>query len=294
MAKPKVGTLVQFNRGAGPEWGIVASHGDGEEDKVVPVSPSAEPSKFNPDGASGGGGTVAMTWDAVIGNTASLQLTSGTHTSGDCTKFDASGNLVDAGAACSTAAGTVTSITFQSGLAATAANPITASGFAGLASTSNNTALCNNSGATAVPTSADCVITGTGSMPLASGALMSGLSLTSQGNGVALYIQSGAGETGLYSNGILSSTGTINIDNGNMQQISFSSTASIGFSTPTHPGKTLLLIKEPGTGYVYTVTGCKWAGGSTITFSSTASAIDVISIAYDGTNYYCMGGAAFQ
>jgi hypothetical protein len=57
MAKPAVGTLVKFNRGAGPEWGIVATHGDGEEDKVVPVSPGAEPSKFNPDGSGGGGGT---------------------------------------------------------------------------------------------------------------------------------------------------------------------------------------------------------------------------------------------
>jgi hypothetical protein len=57
MAKPAVGKLVKFNRGDGPEWGLVAEHGDGEDDRVVPLGKGAEPVKFNPDGAGGGGST---------------------------------------------------------------------------------------------------------------------------------------------------------------------------------------------------------------------------------------------
>ncbi len=60
MAKPAVGEIVKLNRGDGPEWGIVVAYGDGEEDRVVPLG-GAEPVKFNPDGASGGGGTY---WEA--------------------------------------------------------------------------------------------------------------------------------------------------------------------------------------------------------------------------------------
>lgn len=57
MAKPAVGKVVKLNRGDGPEYGIVVGHGDGEDDLVVPIGKGAESVKFNPDGASGGGGT---------------------------------------------------------------------------------------------------------------------------------------------------------------------------------------------------------------------------------------------
>ena len=63
--------------------------------------------------------------------------------------------------------GTVTSITAASGLTATASNPITASGTISLASISNNAALCNNSGGSAAPTTANCTVTGTGNLVLA-------------------------------------------------------------------------------------------------------------------------------
>lgn len=52
-----------------------------------------------------------FTSGTISGNTSKFGTTSGTLTSGDCVKIDASGNLVDAGAACGTGgAGTVTSV----------------------------------------------------------------------------------------------------------------------------------------------------------------------------------------
>ncbi len=53
--KPPVGSVVKFNRGDGPEWGLVVDHGDGEEDYVVPLGKGADPSKFSASGDGGGG-----------------------------------------------------------------------------------------------------------------------------------------------------------------------------------------------------------------------------------------------
>lgn len=49
---------------------------------------------------SGGGGSSAMTYGSRSGNTTVFGTTSGTLTSGNCAEFDASGNIVDSGAAC--------------------------------------------------------------------------------------------------------------------------------------------------------------------------------------------------
>jgi len=54
---------------------------------------------------SGGGGSTAMTWGARSGSTTTFGTTSGTLTNGHCVSIDASGNLVDAGGACTTGGG---------------------------------------------------------------------------------------------------------------------------------------------------------------------------------------------
>lgn len=51
---------------------------------------------------SKGGGSTPMAWGSLSGNTSTFGTTSGTLTSTHCVKIDASGNLVDAGAACGT------------------------------------------------------------------------------------------------------------------------------------------------------------------------------------------------
>lgn len=58
---------------------------------------------------SGGGGTTAMSWGSLSGNTTSFATTNGALTNGHCVSIDASGNFQDAGAACATGSGTVAS-----------------------------------------------------------------------------------------------------------------------------------------------------------------------------------------
>ena len=70
----------------------------------------------------------------------------------------------------STNAGTVTSVATNNGLTG---GPITAAGTVGLAAIANNAALCNNSGGSAVPTSANCTVTGTGNVVLANSPVFS-------------------------------------------------------------------------------------------------------------------------
>lgn len=58
---------------------------------------------------SGGGGTTAMSWGALSGNTSNFATVNGALTSGHCVSIDASGNIQDSGSACATGSGTVNS-----------------------------------------------------------------------------------------------------------------------------------------------------------------------------------------
>lgn len=108
-----------------------------------------------------------------------------------------------------------------------------------------------------------------------------------------MYVSAGWVETAPYTANT-STSYAINIDNGPLQIITVTGAVAMTITAPTHDGSAKLIIKEDGTGHVYSITGCKWAGGAAITYSTAASKIDIVSIAYDGTNSYCMGGAAFN
>lgn len=90
----------------------------GSTSGAVSIKPQAAAGTYNfnlPIGAgsagdpllSGGGGTSPMTFGSLSGNTSIFATTNGVLTSGDCIKVDASGNLVDSGAACGTGAAIV-------------------------------------------------------------------------------------------------------------------------------------------------------------------------------------------
>lgn len=81
----------------------------GSSSGVVTMSASSGTYNFNlPTNAgssgapllSGGGSSTPMSYGSLSGNTSTFGTTSGTLTNGDCVKIDASGNLIDAGAAC--------------------------------------------------------------------------------------------------------------------------------------------------------------------------------------------------
>lgn len=56
---------------------------------------------------SGGGGATAMSWGSLSGNTSEFATVNGSLTNGHCATFDSSGNVIDAGFACSSGSGTV-------------------------------------------------------------------------------------------------------------------------------------------------------------------------------------------
>jgi hypothetical protein len=110
---------------------------------------------------------------------------------------------------------------------------------------------------------------------------------------MSLYLDTGAFEEAAYSNGNSGTSLAVNLDNGNLQKVTITGAVAITQTAPAHPGKYTLIITQDATGHVYSLSGVKWAGGTAPVYSTAANAIDIISIVYDGTNYYGMGGIAF-
>ncbi len=108
-----------------------------------------------------------------------------------------------------------------------------------------------------------------------------------------IYQSGGAAEEAVYSNGNSGTSLALNLDNGNLQSVTITGAVTITQATPTHPGKYTLIVTQDGTGHVYSLSGVKWAGGTAPAYSTAAGKIDVISLIYDGTNWYGAGGAAF-
>ena len=192
----------------------------------------------------------------------------------------------------STTTGTVTSVATNNGVTG---GTITTTGTIGLASVSNNSVLCNNSGGSAVPTAANCTTTGTGNAVMAATATLSGTTTVANVTGVGNdYLSGGYIETGAPYTANTSTSYALNIDNGPKQVITITGAVTITLATPTHSGSATFKLLQDGSGHVYSITGCKWAGGTAITYSTAANAYDIVSVWYDGTNSNCMGGAAFQ
>ena len=134
---------------------------------------------------------------------------------------------------------------------------------------------------------ADLVITGSGLVNVVEDTTPQlGGTLDAQGNEINNVILEDYKET-IYTGG--STTGTITPDvvNGNVQSITL--TGSITFNAFSNPeaGQTMtLIVKQPSSGGPYTLTSTMKFAGGTKTLSTAADAIDIISVVYDGTNYY--------
>lgn len=89
--------------------------------------------------------------------------------------------------------------------------------------------------------------------------------------------------------GTVGSTETLNWNNGNKQRATLDENLTFTFTDPVGPTNLVLFLKQDGAG-TNTVTwpaSVKWAGGTAPTISSGASAEDIISCYFNGTNYYC-------
>ena len=82
-------------------------------------------------------------------------------------------------------------------------------------------------------------------------------------------------------------TVAVNWNNGTTQTVTLGGNRTFTFSNPVAGMRYLLIVKQDGTGSrTVTWPTIKWRGGSPPTLTTTASKTDLITIIYDGTDYY--------
>jgi hypothetical protein len=106
------------------------------------------------------------------------------------------------------------------------------------------------------------------------------------------------GFTSEYDNGNSGSSYTINFNNGQKQRITLTAApCTLSFTAPTvGVGNFLIKIVQDGGGSK-TITWpatVKWPNGTAPTLSTAAGAIDIVSLYYDGTNYYSVASLNFS
>lgn len=91
----------------------------------------------------------------------------------------------------------------------------------------------------------------------------------------------------IYTSGTTTGTITPDVQNGNVQAITLTGSITLNaFNNPVSGQSLSLIVKQPSSGGPYTLTSSMKFAGGTKTLSTTADAIDVISIVYDGTDYF--------
>jgi hypothetical protein len=100
--------------------------------------------------------------------------------------------------------------------------------------------------------------------------------------------------SGLYSNGNSGSTPTVNWANGDRQTITISAATTISFSGAVAGQILTLILVENGTGnYTIALPSMKWPYGAAGTFTTTPSAINTLTVLYDGTNYLAQSASGY-
>ncbi len=109
--------------------------------------------------------------------------------------------------------------------------------------------------------------------------------------GASLAKLSGAAFTGAYTSAKYALTDgatiAITFSNSNVQSVTLGGNRTITFAGAVSGGRYLLLLKQDATGSrTITWPTVKWAGGTTPTLTTTANKTDLITIIYDGTDYF--------
>lgn len=102
----------------------------------------------------------------------------------------------------------------------------------------------------------------------------------------------GITEGAIYDLGTTGGTIAPNVANGNVQKITLNSALTLNAFTSPVAGQSLTLIIYGGTAYTAITSTMKFAGGVK-TLTGTAGCIDIVSIYYDGTNYFASLGKGF-
>jgi len=91
----------------------------------------------------------------------------------------------------------------------------------------------------------------------------------------------------IYTGGTTTGTITPDVVNGNVQSITLSGNITFNaFSNPETGQSMTLIVKQPASGGPYTLTSTMLFAGGTKTLSTAANAVDIMSVVYDGSNYY--------
>lgn len=100
--------------------------------------------------------------------------------------------------------------------------------------------------------------------------------------------------SGEYDNGNSGSSKTITWTNGDRQLVTITASTTLAYAGAIQGQILTLRIVENGTGgYSITLPTSKWPGGGAGTFTTTANAINVLTVLYDGTNYLTQLSAGF-
>ena len=98
----------------------------------------------------------------------------------------------------------------------------------------------------------------------------------------------------VYTGGTTTGTITPDVANGNVQSITLSGNITFSaFGNPEAGQSMTLIVKQPSSGGPYTLTSTMKFAGGTKTLSTAADAIDIISVFYDGTDYWASLATAF-
>lgn len=88
---------------------------------------------------------------------------------------------------------------------------------------------------------------------------------------------------------------TINFaTNGPIQKATRNGNCTITLTAPTYPGTVILKLIHDATGSTYTVAFSptpKWPSGTAFSFTNTASAVDILTLYWDGATWYVVGQA---
>jgi hypothetical protein len=98
-----------------------------------------------------------------------------------------------------------------------------------------------------------------------------------------------------YDNGNSGTSKTIDWKNGNHQKVTMTGNCTFTFTAPSKACMLSLRFINDGTaGRVRTLPTIKWPGGTAPTWTTTANAVDILSLFYDGSAYYGQAGLAFS
>ena len=97
----------------------------------------------------------------------------------------------------------------------------------------------------------------------------------------------------IYTGGSTTGTITPDVANGNVQKITLTGSITFNGFANAETGQSMTLIIDNGTGG-YTLTSTMYFAGGNKDLTGTASAFDIISVFYDGTNYYASLSTSFS